>query len=437
MKIGILGHYGNRNLGDEAIIHAAIDSVRRHFPGADIACFSVNPADTRERHSVDAYPLSRASQQRQAQSGIETQVRSGPLQGAAARRSIVDALKRWRLVRWLYGALRSFAGAVRNIVLEIPFLFRNYRRLRAFDLILVTGSNQFLDNFGGVWGFPYTLLKWVSLARLAGADVALVSLGAGPLNSRFSKAFARLTIRLAQYTSYRDEASRRLVEGDVPEFTGKVFPDLASNLETAGGAAAKRGEGVTTIGINPMPMYDSRYWCDPDAGKYDEYVGKLAEAIVLLQARGYRCFLFNTQEQDKLVIHDILARLDDEGGTSPSATAARLSDTTGELIDVIQSADLCITTRFHGAVLSLRCGVPVIGICYHRKIGDLLTSMEQGEFQLDLDHFSSQELIEKVRRLADTIDVQREAIDRGRADNRRLTEQQYANLASQFRAPAG
>ena len=52
MKVGIFGHYGNANLGDEAITRAAIQSVRRHIPGAEIACFSINPADSeaRQRH---------------------------------------------------------------------------------------------------------------------------------------------------------------------------------------------------------------------------------------------------------------------------------------------------------------------------------------------------------------------------------------------------
>jgi hypothetical protein len=52
--------------------------------------------------------------------------------------------------------------AVWRVSHECKFLWVSYRRLKGFRLLLIAGSNQFLDNFGGDWGFPYTLLKWSS-----------------------------------------------------------------------------------------------------------------------------------------------------------------------------------------------------------------------------------------------------------------------------------
>jgi polysaccharide pyruvyl transferase WcaK-like protein len=318
---------------------------------------------------------------------------------------------------------------------ELPFLVRNYKHLKEFDLILVTGSNQFLDNFGGVWGFPYTLLKWVSMAKMAGTNVALVSLGAGPLTSPFSKLFAKATVRLSDYVSYRDAPSRDLVEGPSNAHKSHVYPDLASNLELREAPEPIAVVEGKIIGINPMPMYDCRYWCDPDDRRYSEYVGKLASAVIALNKSGHHCFLYNTQEQDKLVIDDVIKRIDDITGTEDTARVERKeSDTTTGLIHVIRSADISVTTRFHGAVLSLRCGVPVVGICYHRKIADLLDNMEQGEYKLDLDVFDAGLLVEKVNRLIANGQEQKELIQKNSERNRELVEKQYRLLARLFPA---
>lgn len=57
IRIGILGHYGNQNLGDESIIEAVIRNLRQRLPDADIVCLSIDPFDSQARHGVDAFPI--------------------------------------------------------------------------------------------------------------------------------------------------------------------------------------------------------------------------------------------------------------------------------------------------------------------------------------------------------------------------------------------
>ncbi len=57
MRVGILGHVGNENLGDEAIIAAVIQNIRRRWPDAEINGFTLVPADTEERHGIRSYPI--------------------------------------------------------------------------------------------------------------------------------------------------------------------------------------------------------------------------------------------------------------------------------------------------------------------------------------------------------------------------------------------
>lgn len=90
---------------------------------------------------------------------------------------------------------------------EYRFLAQARDYLRGMDLLLVTGSNQFLDNFGGPWGFPYTLLKWTLLAKKNGTRVAFISVGAGPLSHPLSFFMLKHTLRRADFVSFRDQGS--------------------------------------------------------------------------------------------------------------------------------------------------------------------------------------------------------------------------------------
>src|SRR5262249_61198590 len=93
---------------------------------------------------------------------------------------------------------------------NLIFLAQSSTRLKGTDLLIVTGGNQLIDYFGGVWGFPFTLLTWCLLARMRGARVAFLSVGAGPLSSALGGGFWRWSLALADYCSFRDESSRVL-----------------------------------------------------------------------------------------------------------------------------------------------------------------------------------------------------------------------------------
>src|SRR4051812_46298282 len=57
-KIGFISPCGWGNLGDAAIVDSLIHGIRTRLPQARIVGFTLNPADTRARHGVDAYTCS-------------------------------------------------------------------------------------------------------------------------------------------------------------------------------------------------------------------------------------------------------------------------------------------------------------------------------------------------------------------------------------------
>lgn len=434
-RIGVLGHYGNDNLGDEAITQAVIQNIRLREPEAEIVCFSVNPANTRQRHGVPAYAVSRQAQERE-----DRQFRRKGLtpSRSAALGSVTPPATGWKaLLKNIPGLMPALRLARRLLNLprlwqaEWRFIRASRERLKDMDLLLIAGSNQFLDNFGGVWAFPYAMLKWSLLGRLAGARVAFVSVGAGPIVSPISRLFVRLAMLIADATSFRDEASRELIRNGWSGQDASVKPDLAFSLQLpeAMGTGKQVMDRLPRIGLNPMPVHDGRYWHKADDNAYQRYVGQLARFCEHLQEQGYLWFFFATQPKDANVMVDVITMLRER---HPAWTDLdeRMNNpvSVDDLVRLIASADVLVSTRFHGVVLSLMAGRPALGICYHRKTADVLHSMGMGSYAVMLEEIESDDLARRLQRLLTDRDHWQKQIQTAAARYRAQLDDQYEQL---------
>ncbi len=403
VTVGVFGHYGNENLGDEAIVEAVIQAVRARWPAAQIFAFSIKPADTKARYGVPAYPIrkDREPNRRARSDAIPKQMQEfrEPRDGRMAR--VKRALKAIPLLGFGLRSANHLLQQSRELFEEAAFLFCSFRRLKGVDLLLVAGSNQFLDNFGGPWGFPYTLFKWSILAKLRGVKLAFISVGAGPIDSPLSRALVRLALLCSDYTSFRDAASKRLIETKTFRALGAVCPDLAHGLAlNPSPAPADITPGARlVVGINPMPMYDPRYWCEVDAGRYRRYVTQLARFASALLRKDFPVFFFPTQPKDENVISDIIAALDDDVRARVGAAPVRRGDSVYGLMKVYAEADVIVATRFHGTLLALLAERPVLGICYYRKTRDLLREMGQEDYAVDFDGLDATDLLRRFSAL--------------------------------------
>lgn len=399
--IGVLGHYGNANLGDEAIIHAVLEESRRRWDRATLYAISNRPSDTAWRHRIPAVSI---------HSGVLVEAGRGGPHVPAAARGLTPARDRrpagiWRrpVLRGVRRAAGRIARAMVRVGAEVVAGWRAYRHLRRFDLLLVAGSNQILDNFGGPWEFPYLNLRWSILARLAGCRVAWISVGAGPLDSRLGRWFVRGALRLADYVSVRDEGSRRLLTEIGVKREILLFPDLAHGVRHEPGAAARRdpAPGRPMVAINAMPVYDRRYWHEWSEEKCERYVTEVAALAAALVKDGHGVFFLGTHPMDALVAREIISRMEVAHGQPPwDGGLIRCPTTVSGLLRELESADLVIATRFHGVVLSLRVERPVLAICYYRKSRELTMQFEPGDFAVALDEFRSADAVERLRRLA-------------------------------------
>jgi polysaccharide pyruvyl transferase WcaK-like protein len=258
--------------------------------------------------------------------------------------------------------------------------------------VIVAGSQQLVDYLGGPWAFPYTILKWSLLARLAGAKVCVLSAGAGPLTTRLGRYFMRCALSQASYRSYRDDASRALIaELGLPGYE-RVVPDLVFSLPLPPVTPRTAGR-PSVVGINPLPYFDRVYWHRSDPILYERYVEMLARFADWLIDTDHRVVFFPTQlKVDPAVIDDIRGRMKHRGPAARLQASHRTVASFDDLLSNIETMDTVVATRYHAMVASFLLHRPVLGLAYHAKARDVMALMGQGQYSLDLRQCSLADL---------------------------------------------
>ena len=400
MRIGVFGHVGNQNLGDEALIAAVLQNVRRRYPEAELCGFTAHPQDTEQRHRIPAFPICRTNGRPAAAPQPERATdppggeRSAPASAWAGLRA---QLRRIPLLPVLVRAARRVGRTALAAPLELAFLARSYRNLRGTNLLLVAGSQQLNDYWGGPWGFPFTLFKWSLLARATGTKVAFLSLGAGPLQTPLGKFFIKQTLRLAHYRSYRDDDARQCIVGLGVPGEHPVVPDLVFSLHVAPPPEPTAPARRRVVGINPMPVFDDAYWPENDPRVYGPYVRTLASFADWLVERGYDVRFFATQLLADHPVIDRVRSLMRRGLTlgGEERVIVRRIGSFEELVAVIDAVELVVATRYHGTLFTLIRRKPVISIAYQRKSIELMRQVGQGENAIDIGQLTLPALQER------------------------------------------
>jgi polysaccharide pyruvyl transferase WcaK-like protein len=397
MRVGILGHVGNENLGDEAIIAAVIQNIRRRWPGAEIRGFTLVPADTKERHGIPSFPIRRgAGIRRLAESPDGESIAPGQPTSTSLLHRLKELVKTVPVLSSVARRTLRVLQAVPEIGREANFLLGCRQYAKELDLLIFAGSPQLNDCVGGPWHYPYTVLKWTLLARAAGAKVVFLSLGAGPIETWLGRSFIRRALKLSSYRSYRDETSKQVVDTLHVFETNKVVPDLAFSLDSPVVSKETAGSRTPVVGINPLPLY-SDYWYMTDERKYETYVGKLATFADWLVDRGCEVRFIPTQlKVDPAVIDDVRRRMTknaspEHGKLIVEPTIHSLDD----LLSAISELDFMVATRYHGILLSLALHKPVLAIAYHEKSRDLMNWLGLGNYVIDGATFTVEALTER------------------------------------------
>lgn len=419
-KIGLMGPFGGGNLGDAAIQQAMIENIHKRLPAAQIFGFSMIPQDTEARHGIPSFSIGRVPDRSWRTNAKELSFS----ERLAYRLKSSSSPTLQRINRW-----------VARVPLECGLIKKAFQNLDDFNLLIISGGGQLDDYFGGPWSHPYTILKFVIAAKARGAKVFIVSVGAGPIDASLSKFFIRRSLAIADYRSFRDDASRQLIKRIGFFRNDLVYPDLAHSLpvdpylvHSPRGLPSSKFSGQV-VGIGPMAYYDPRVWPRKDSKVYVGYLNKLAEFTGWLVKRGYRIVLFPGEAaHDKDVIADFLELGCTYGLQMGDTVCAPLIETVDELMYTLAGVDLVVASRYHGVLLPMLLDKPVLAMSYHPKIDELMKDTSQADYCLPIDHFTLAELQECFTRLEANQDIVRAQIYNCIEEYRQALEEQYDRI---------
>ncbi len=383
-KIGLLDHLGFGNLGDDATLDAVMQSITSRWPQAEIIALTMNPHDTRKRHGIPSYAIRRYWKlPPQASKALPSEV--------GFRAKVKRRLSKYPFLLALLRKTNTIAiGMPRAFFQEFSFLVESFAIVSNLDLLVISGGGQLLDSWGGPWAFPYTLFKWVLLAKLSRVKCYFINLGAGPLKYPLSKWFIKSALFFADYISFRDGNSKAVAEEIGFKGKSEVSVDCVYGLdlpEPDTTCAPTPEEPI--VGMSPMAYCDPRLYWDQNRSVYDGYIHRLAIFGTWLIRHQCRLKLFSTEISfDSHAIEDLAIALNKvTDGARSSSVMLEPVDAFQGLMSAIRSSEYIVTCRYHGVVLAHLLNKPVLAISHHHKVATLMNDLELSEYCVDIRAF--------------------------------------------------
>ncbi len=427
-RVALLAHCGTGNLGDEASIASVLDNIRRRAPGVSIVGVTMDPDDTRRRHGIPSFAMRQQVFPFQSEWSASDQ--------PAERATLTDRLKAWAKRS---GPLFRIGNALRHALITRPaqfvretvFLGRSAMLLCELDMLVVCGGGQLLD-WGGPWAFPYTLFKWILLAKCANVTCVFLNSGAGPLDGSLSRWFVRRTLGMSDYISLRDQASGDLLRKIGFRGKMKVFADAVWGLRVPAAARQRRAEAraESVIGIAPMAYGDSsRHWVDDDRG-YRNLIANLAAFCCRMIERGHRIKLFSSDIWfDSQAIADLEAAIrENDPALAPDRVTREAVSSIDEMFAALSGVDCYVTCRFHGVVFASLLNVPAIALAPHPKVTNLMEALGLSEYCVDISRCEAEDLTAKAEQMLANADEIRDRIGRNVADLQDMLARQFDEL---------
>ena len=394
-KIGLFGLFGSGNLGNDGSLEAMLDFLRAAVPETALVCICSNAGTVQRKFRLPAINI-----------GAE-----------AATNPILRILERFLPTRKLLQWLRAFTS------------------IGGVDVLIVPGTG-ILDDFSErFWGSPASLFGWCLAARLRGAKIAFVCVGAGPINHPVSRWLMKSAARMAQYRSYRDTMSKDFMESiGLNTARDAVYPDIAFRLTAPVALPAVSGETqALTVGLGLMAYFGWRGDAERGAAIYHGYLRKVTRVALWLLDHGYRVRLLMGEETDQQAIDDLMQAIAAERpGYPPERIVAEPPQSLHDLMCQIAETQIVVATRFHNVVCALKLGKPVISIGYAKKNDVLMADMGLGDFCQHIERFNVDLLIDQFDRLMANRTIYEQNIRAAVNENTRLLACQEQVLLKQM-----
>ncbi|HEX6707571.1 MAG TPA: polysaccharide pyruvyl transferase family protein [Albitalea sp.] len=395
-RIGLLGMYASANLGDTAIQQAVMQALRARRPDIEFVGLCTDPEDAARTFGIRARHLSGAgglfdggaggAPSWTADAGIDPQSFPAPLHLVASARRIA-------------------------------------RHMAGLDMLLVSGSGQIDDFWGGPWEQPFRLLAWSGAARRQGKPVGVFGVGVDQLLTRLGRSFCRRALERAQLRVVRDGGSLDALRSLGLTGPVEVAPDPAFHL-TDRGAAGNASAGPAFAVVSPIAR---QAWPGAEPEEYEAYLAALAAAADALQRRSLEVrFVCSQTRMDPPVVERVRQRMRTDAGATREVPVA----TVDEYMREVRDARVVVGSRLHAMILALVAGAPVVAVSYARKVRRQLEDIGLGRQVLDLRGLRRDELLARIEEVLDDEQPLREHIRSRTVAFRAQLDEHFDRLAA-------
>lgn len=317
MRYVIDGCYGDGNVGDECLLQAVVQLVRRADPDARIEVFSADAART------------------EAETGLPAVPQCNPFG------------------RNLYGSV------VKGL------LWRTIRRLRDCDVFILGGGELFRDSVGpqATLGMFYRM----RLARWLGKRVLALGVGAQPATAWWGRCVLRGALRDAETLVFRDPDSLRVARQLVPGLASASWlPDLVFSLDwnryRAARAESNDDAQPLRIGV-AVKSLPPRHPC---AEAVNLRLTETLTAAIAAFRQGRHCLVHALPfaDADVPAATRLNERLHRAGVTVGEATPPQIEPLQRRMSEL----DCLLAVPLHASVFAFACGLPALGLAYDQKI---------------------------------------------------------------------
>ena len=393
-KICFFGHFGSTNFGNEITLGTILYHVRRLLPEAEVACICTGPEALAATQHIETVPISRT------------------------------IVKPWKLRSRL-------ARRLRKVLIEMPCELCRwldaFRTLKRADMLVIAGTGILTDAYGLLdWG-PYNLFKWSIVARACSCKLLFVSVGAGPLYSALGRHFVKSALSLADFRSYRDDASINYLKGiGFQTNSDRVYPDLVFSVPESMLPRDDDKRRRVVVGLGLMG-YAGRYSvAKPSNAASQAYMDNLIAFVEWLLAHDYQIRLLLGEVGERSVSQQFKSLLKARLGVyDEDLVIDQPTLCVDDLLPQIAATDIVVATRFHNVLLALLLNKPVIAISFHHKCASLMSEMGLAKYCHDINHMNADRLIEQFQDLEKNAEKLKPRIREKVEHSRNALEEQY------------
>jgi polysaccharide pyruvyl transferase WcaK-like protein len=400
-RIAVFGHFAAFNFGNDSTLQAVLCHIQRQLPDARITCICTNPEAARRLYNVDAVSLNGTH------------------------------LKPHLLRRTRFGTF------VRRFIIGIPLEFYRWFEalavLKGMQMFIVSGTGLLTDTYGFLNFGPYNVFKWSFLAKLCRCKVVFLSVGAGPINSRRGRWLIRTALALADFRSYRDDATKQYLSSiGVQTSNDSISPDLAFSLpKGVSSPDDPLGGHRPVIGLGLMLYLGEFSGTVGDSSS--SYMGEMRLFVKWLLSRNYDVRLLSGDTSDVEAVREFKESLKKELAVDDYERIIQEPITSvDDLLSQLMTTQAVVATRFHNALLALLLDKPTISISFHQKCTSLMSDMGLSQYSQKFEELNAEKLIAQFCDLEKNAGSLRPMIRQKAEGFRKILDDQYNLVFSDF-----